>query len=269
MPRIVSLVPSYTEVLCFLGLEANLAGVTEHCDFPETVKSKDKAGTFGQPLTDRIISLKPDLVMADAAVHGEAAAQLRSAGIEVIAFTPACVEDIFWIMDEIAKRCFIEAAVRPLIDSLRERVCRLTGKSSLVKPRVFRVMSTDPLITPGPGSFQYDTLQKAGAKLLAFQTKDPYIKVQPEQVAEFDPEVILFCGAEKGQKPRPICVGCAAERPPCRMAAADITRDEWLQTTAFRENRVYPITCDMICRPGPRLIAGMEKLHSLFFGAGC
>jgi iron complex transport system substrate-binding protein len=269
MPRIVSLVPSYTEVLCFLGLEENLAGVTEHCDFPETVKRKDKVGTFGQPLADRVISLKPDLVMADAAVQGETAAQIRSAGIEVIVFTPACVEDIFWIMDEIAKRCFIEATARPLIDSLRERVCRLAGKSSHLKPRVFRIMSTDPLITPGPGSFQYDALQKAGARMLDFHTQDPYIKVQPEQVAEFDPEVILFCGAEKGQAPRPICVGCAAERPPCRMTAVDITREEWLQTTAFREGRIYPISCHTICRPGPRLIAGMEKLHSLFFGTFC
>ncbi len=268
MPRIVSLVPSYTEVLCFLGLEANLAGVTEHCDFPETVKNIDKAGTFGRPLTDRVIALKPDLVMADAAVQGETAAQLRSAGIEVIAFTPVRVEDIFLVMDEIAKRCTIEAAARLLIDALRERVCRLAGNSSRLKPRVFRVMSTDPLMTPGPGSFQYDALEKAGAKLMAFQTQDPYIKVQPEHVAEFDPEVILFCGAEKGQAPRPICVGCAAERPPCRMTAADITRDEWLQTTAFRDNRVYPLACHRICRPGPRLIAGMEKLHSLFFGTG-
>jgi iron complex transport system substrate-binding protein len=255
-------------MLCFLGLEANLAGVTEHCDFPETVKSKDKAGTFGRPLTDRVMSLKPDLVMADAAVQGGTAAQLRSAGIEVIAFTPAGVEDIFWIMDEIAKRCFIDAAAQPLIDSLRERVYRLTGKSPRMKPRVFRVMSTDPLITPGPGSFQYDAMKKAGAEQLAFQKKDPYVKVHPGQVEEFDPEVILFCGVEIGQEPRPICMGCAAERPPCRMTAADIARDEWLHTTAFRENRVYPISCHTICRPGPRLIAGMERLHSLFFGTG-
>jgi iron complex transport system substrate-binding protein len=267
-PRIVSLVPSFTEILYFLGLERQIVGVTEHCDFPAGAKTKDKVGSFGWPLTDKILALKPDLVLADAAMHREDAAQLRKTGIEVIAFTPVTVDDIFRVMDEIAKFCFIETAVKPLVYSLRERVYQLAQKSCYGKPRVFRIMTTKPLITPGPGSFQYDALQKAGALLMDFQAKDPYVEVLPEQVAKFDPEVILFCGVEKGQKLPLKCNGCAAERPICRMTADDVIRKEWAQVKACRKNRVYPIPCHTLCRPGPRLIAGMEKLYNLFFGAG-
>lgn len=263
--RIVSLVPSFTEILYFLGLEARLAGVTEHCDFPVEAKTKDKVGTFGWPLLSKILSLKPDLVLADAALHKKVADELQNAGVEVIAFSPASVGDIFLIMNEIVRICGVEAAVRPVIDSLRERADQLSRKSGRRRPRVFRLMSTDPLITPGPGSFQYDALQTAGAQQMVFQTKDPYIKVLPEHIIEFDPEVVLFCGVEKGQTPPPRCKGCIAKRPICQRTVDDIRSKEWEQITAFRENRVYPIACHTICRPGPRLIDGMEKLHSRYF----
>jgi len=263
--RIVSLVPSFTEILYFLGLEARLAGVTEHCDFPEEAKTRDKVGTFGRPLLPKILSLKPDLILADAALHKKVAGELQNAGVEVIAFTPVSVDDIFLIMNQIVQVCGVEAAVRPAIDSLRERAAQLGRKSGRRKPRVFRLMSTDPLITPGPGSFQYDALQTAGAQQMVFPTKDPYIKVLPEQIIEFDPEVVLFCGVEKGQTPPPRCKGCVAKKLICRRTVDDIRSKEWEGITAFRENRVYPIPCHTICRPGPRLIDGMEKLHSRYF----
>ncbi len=263
--RIVSLVPSFTEILYFLGLGARLVGVTEHCDFPGEAQNKAKVGTFGRPLPAKILALKPDLVLADAALHKKVADELRNAGVEVIAFTPASVGDIFLIMNEIVRICGVEAAGRPVIDSLRERADQLNCKPSRRKPRVFRLMSTDPLITPGPGSFQYDALQTAGAQQMVFQTKDPYIEVLPEQIMAFDPEVVLFCGVEKGQKPPPRCKGCIAKELICRRTVDDIRSKEWQQATAFRENRVYPVSCHTICRPGPRLIDGMEKLHSRYF----
>lgn len=263
--RIVSLVPSFTEIVYFLGLGARLAGVTEHCDFPGEARTRAKVGAFGRPLPARILSLKPDLVLADAVLHGSCAMELRSAGLEVLAYTPVSVEDIFWVMDKIAQLCCVGDAGGERINSLRERAEHLRRATGRKRPRVFRLMSTDPLITPGPGSFQYDALQRAGARLMAFQTQEPYVKVSPEQIVAFDPEVVVFCGVEKGERQPPRCLGCVAAKPICQRTLDDLTNGEWEQTTAFREHRVYPIPCHTICRPGPRLIDGMEKLHSIFF----
>ena len=99
---------------------------------------------------------------------------------------------------------------------------------------------------------------------MAFQTQEPYVKVSPEQIVAFDPEVVVFCGVEKGER-QPRDAWAVAAKPICQRTLDDLTNGEWEQTTAFREHRVYPIPCHTICRPGPRLIDGMEKLHSIFF----
>lgn len=263
--RIISLVPSITEILYFLGLEAQVVGVTEHCNFPEEAKTKEKVGTFGQPQISRILSLKPDLVLADGALHKKLIAELQNNGVKVLASTPSCLDDVFLIISELGRFCDIENAVLPIINSLRERVLRLSQKSNLKRPRVFRLISIDPFVTPGPRSFQYDALQLAGAQLLTLESNDPYVKVYWEQIIEFDPEVILFCGVEKGQELPLKCKGCVAKNPICQRTVDDFITKEWEQLTAVKANRVYPITCDTLCRPGPRLIDGMEKLQSRYF----
>lgn len=265
MKRFISLVPSHTEILYYLGLQARVAGVTEHCDFPEEARARDKVGTFGQPRLSKILALKPDLVLADGALHREIIAELKNTGIEVLACTPSRVEEVFTLMSEIGRLCGIEDSVRPVIASLQERVQSFSQDPVRRRPRVFRLMSTDPIVTPGPGSIQYDAMRLAGAKLMDFQPADSYVRVLPEQIKEFDPEVILFCGVEKGQKPPPKCRGCVARDPICRRTVDDVITRDWEQLTAFRENRVYPIPCHTICRPGPRLIDGMEKLNKNYF----
>jgi iron complex transport system substrate-binding protein len=263
--RIVSLVPSITEILYFLGLEERVFGVTDHCNFPEEAKTKEKVGTFGQPQISRILSLKPDLVLADGVLHKKIIEELQNAEVKVLASTPSRLDDIFLIMSEIGRFCDIESTVRPIVNSLKKRVLRLSRKSTLKRLRGFHLMSINPFVTPGPGSIQYDALRIAGVQLMDFQSNDSYVKVSLNQIKEFDPEVILFCGVEKGQTLPPKCIGCVAKNPICQRTVDDIMIKDWEQITAVRENRVYPIPCHTLCRPGPRLVDGMEKLHSLYF----
>ncbi len=262
--RIISLVPSATEMLYFLGLEARLIGVTEHCDYPEEAKAKDKVGPFGDPQLSKILSLQPDLVLVDGALHRKLIEELQNNNLEVLVATPINIEDIFILMSKLGDISKTETTVQPLISLLKERIDQLSQHANLRSPRVFRLMSTVPLITPGPSSFQYDALRIAGAQLMDFQSNDPYVKVTWHQIKEFDPEVILFCGVEKGQ-PLPLkCKGCRAKNPICHRTVEDIMTEEGKPITAVRENKLYPISCDTICRPGPRLIDGIEKLHKLF-----
>lgn len=264
-PRIISLVPSITEIIYFLGLEAQTVGVTEHCNFPEAAKAKDKVGTFGYPELSKILSLKPDLVLADEFLHKNIINQLIDAKINVIAFTPSSVEDVFSFMSVLGRVCSTEIAVQSAVDSLRERVDMLIQKVHSIRPKVFRLMNVNPYVTPGPQSFQYDALRIAGAQLMDFKESDTYVKLSLEQIKEYDPDVILFCGVEKGQPLPPICKDCSAKNPICQRTIDDIIGDEWRYIKAVRENKVYPISCDTICRPGPRLIDGIEKLHNLLF----
>ena len=262
--RIISLVPSATEILYFLGLEARVIGVTEHCNYPEKAQSKYKVGTFGYPQLSIILSLQPDIVLVDGALHRKLIEALQNNNIEVLVATPINVNDVFILMSKLGDMSKTEVTVQPLISILKERIDNLRQESILRKPRVFRLMSIDPLVTPGPSSFQYDAMRLAGAQLMDLQSNDPYVIVSWNQIKEFDPEVILFCGVDKGQ-PLPLkCKGCIAKNPICHRTVDDIITGEWEHITAVRENKMQPISCDTICRPGPRLIDGIEKLHRLF-----
>jgi iron complex transport system substrate-binding protein len=262
--KIVSLVPSATEILYFLGLEECVVGVTEHCNYPEEAKLKCKVGTFGNPRLSKILSLEPDIVLADGALHRKLIEELQFNQINVLTATPIRIEDIFVLMSKLGQLSQIEVSITPVISGLRDRVDKLRQNSLIRRPRVFRLMSLDPFITPGPRSFQYDALQLAGAQLMDFQSNDPYISISWNQIEEFDPEVILFCGREKEEIPPLKCKGCIATNPICHRTIDDIIIGDWRGITAVRENKAYPISCDTICRPGPRLIEGIEKLHKLF-----
>lgn len=257
--RIISLVPSTTEILFFLGLQDQVAGVTEHCDFPTEALQKEKVGLFGQPDLSRILALNPDLVLAERALHKKLVADLQNSGVNVLAYSPAGVEDILLMMSEIGQAGGRESQTEPVIDGLRERM-EVLGNRSGGRPRVFRLMSTDPYITPGPGAPQYDALRRAGAQMMDFHSEDAYIKVSAEQIKQFDPEIVLFCGIAKGQDPPARCKGCHKSKPVCHRTVDDVIAEDWEQMTAVRENRVYPIPCHLICRPGPRLFDGMEEL---------
>lgn len=263
--RIVSLVPSHTEILYFLGLGALVVGVTEHCDYPAEAVGKEKVGTFGQPDLSKILSLRPDLVWVQGLMHQLISQELRDKGIAVYAPNPRNVEEVLRSMEDIALMCGLENSPNHAVVSLRERVNGLEEKSRQRSgPRVFRLMNDHPVITPGPGSFQYDALRLTGAQLMGFDSCEAYLTVPWEAIVEYDPEIILFCGTDKGQKPRPRCKGCAAKNPMCQRSVEDIITEKWSGISAVRQGRIYPLTCDIICRPGPRLIDGMEKLQNYF-----
>nr|WP_242832452.1 helical backbone metal receptor [Desulfosporosinus orientis] len=262
--RIISLVPSATEMLYYMGLETRIVGVTEHCNFPEEAKSKYKIGTFAQPQLTRILYLEPDLVLADEAIHRKTIRELEKSNIPVLSATPITVEDIFTLMNKLGILTQTQNKAVPLVTSLRDRAETLSQNPIARRPRVFRLMSTGTYITPGPKAFQYDALQLAGAQMMNLDGSKPYVQVSWRQIEEFDPEIILFCGVNKGQPLPEKCKGCPAKLPICHRTAEDIFGEEWQRISAVRENRVYPISCHTICRPGPRLIDGIEKLRQLF-----
>ncbi|HWQ71576.1 MAG TPA: helical backbone metal receptor [Desulfitobacteriaceae bacterium] len=262
--RIISLIPSATEILYYLGLEERIVGVTEHCNYPEEAKFKYKIGTFAHPQLSKILSLEPDVVLADGALHRKIIEELQNKKIKVLVATPVSVDDIFMLMSELGYISHTEITVQQIINILKERVDKLRQKSILTNPKVLPLMTKDPFVMLGPRSFQYDALKLAGAQLMDLQSNDYYVKVHWEKIKKFDPEVILFCGVKKGQQLPLKCKDCILKRPICHRTIDDIITNEWKELTAFQENRIYPISCDTICRPGPRLFDGVEKLHRLF-----
>lgn len=259
--RIVSLAPALTETLFFLGLGPRVVGVTEQCDYPEEAKGREKVGGFAQPDVEKICQLRPDLVLVPGQIHEPLAAELRRRSLTVALSDWKTVAEILQGMKAIAELTEERQGHR-LVESLRERVKRVRARvKGLPPPRVFRLMSREPIVTPTELSFQYDVIRLAGGKPFPIDAGVPFAIVPLDRVLEFDPEVIISCGRRRGEKPRKRCSGCRSEQPPCLRIVEEVGEWEgWKETSAASTGRIYPISCDIICRPGPRLIEGLEMI---------
>ncbi|WP_353893089.1 helical backbone metal receptor [Proteinivorax hydrogeniformans] len=260
--RIISLIPSITESFYYLNLQHNLVGVTEHCNYPPEAACKDKVGTFGAPDIIKIFGLAPDVIYLDGTVHKKEIELLKKRQIKVIDASVSKVYDIFKIMRNIAKVCNINSAEQT-VDELKKRLAEVQRKPNARKIRVLRVMYKEPLIVPGPLTYQYEALKIIGARQMELPLKDGYTEVKLKEIQKFDPEVILYCGVEKEKQPPQRCKSCSLELPLCHRTACDVISKDWLGITAVKNNRAYPISCSTLCRPGPRLINNLVSISKL------
>jgi iron complex transport system substrate-binding protein len=262
--RIVSLAPSLTETLFFLGLGSKVIGVTEQCDYPEEAKDRRKIGSFAHPDLGKIRQLKPALVLVLGRIHSRFLDELLDCAIPVLVLNSESMEGILRGMEEIARLAGEEERGGLLVNSLRERVQMAWRGSKANPPRVFRLMMENPIVTVTRSSYQYDAIRLAGGNPLLLEFEEPYTSISLNEVLSFDPEVIISCG-RKDEESRRRCPGCRAENPPClRVMDEMVDWESWKMTSAVKESRVYPIPCEFLCRPGPRLVDGIEWMSDLF-----
>ena len=207
--KLISLAPSCTETLFYLGLGEKVIGVTEQCNYPEEAKEKEKIGSFACPDIKKIVSLKPDLIITCGKIHEKFLGEFRKHDIAVFDFAPESVKDTLDRMEKLGRICGQDTACGVLVDALRQRINKAIGKipERASSPRVFRLirmMNRKQMFTPCPGSYQYDAILVSGGKPMPFAVETSYAKVSLEKVIEFNPEIIISCGRKKGEKPKQI-----------------------------------------------------------------
>ncbi len=246
--RVVSLAPSVTEILFALGLDTEVVGVTTFCDFPLQAKAKPKIGS-SIPNLEVILGLKPDLVIGNKDfVRPDIVAKLEQLKIPVFVLAAKTLEDILGHISTIGRMVGHDAEARRLVQALRDRLTELRRRTtSAQRVRVFYVVNSDPLISVGPGSFIHHMIEVAGGDNVVGRAPTPYPKVSVEEILRQDPEVILFP------------VGIVEGIPE---AEQQFWR-RWTTLSAVARNRLHQINGDLINRPGPRVIDGVELLARL------
>lgn len=266
--NIVSLAPSLTECLFFLGLDGKIVGVTEQCDHPVEARQKRALGTFSQPQAEQIQEAGADLVVGLSRFHGPFLGTLAAEkGIPSLGFNYTTVEEILASLERMARAAGEAEGGRQRVDLLRARLEKVKEQTSNTssKPRVFRLMTEDPLVIPTVSCYQYDALLLAGAQPFAFEVEEPYSPVPLAEVQAFDPQIILSCGREKQETDRLRCKGCRALAPSCLRVVGELgKKEEWNQTSAARQECIHAVPCGYLCRPGPRIVEGIEQLAALF-----
>lgn len=242
--RVVSLAPSVTEILFAVGLDAEVAGVTTFCDYPPQARAKPKIGSSILNL-EAILGLKPDLIVGNDYIRPDVLAKLEQLKVPVFILSPKTVEDILAHISTVGRLVGRDREARTVVQGLRERLSELRSRMGAAKPvRVFYVVNTDPLISVGSGSFIHQMLALAGGENIVGHTTIPYPKVSLEEVLRRDPEVLLFpVGASEGIP--------EVEQRQWR---------KWASLAAVVHNRLHQVKAELVNRPGPRVVEGIEAL---------
>ncbi|MCM3315184.1 ABC transporter substrate-binding protein [Rummeliibacillus stabekisii] len=245
--KIVSLMPSNTEILFALGLDDHVIGVTDNDTYPEAATKKDKVG--GMELNiEKIISLKPDAVFAHGMIAESAKSgiqQLRDAGISVFVVKNASnFEETYDTIKTIGKITNRSAKADQIVEDMKAKVKDVQAKVADVKKRnVFVENSDEPEIyTAGKDTFMQEILNLANVKNVA-DDQSGWFKIDPEEIIKRDPDVYLITYNY---------VPNIVEKVKKRQGFKDLK--------AIKNDRVVQVDPDKTSRPGPRLAEGLEEV---------
>lgn len=260
--RIISLAPPITEIVFKLDLEDKLVGVTNYCNYPPEARFKEKVGgtTFADLDLEKIISLKPDLILVSTGYQKKTISAIEERGINIFALEANSLEEVIENIELVGRITGRENKAAKISDNMRKRIKAVEKKTNHFsedkRPRVLHVTSvSEGLWTPGKGTFQDDIIRKAGGINIAHDLGKGWGIMSLEEVIHRDPEVIVVSFAH----------------------GRGLRDYKWVKTdprlknvTARKQGRIYKIDADIISRSGPRIVDGLEKyarfIHPKIFG---
>lgn len=238
--RIVSLAPSVTEILFAVGAGGKIAGDTVFCDFPPAAKSLPHVGGPITPSAEKILSLRPDLiVLADQTLPRTQADALAARWHAPVYVTAAAT--YAQVEKDVADLGALAGAPKATALTLaRMRTARTVVRRAVrgrPQPRVFVVVWDKPLMTAGGGSFIGDLIRLAGGVNVAERAGSSYPSYSPERLLQDQPDVVLT----------------GVNRKTLTFPGAGALK-------AVREQHVLAVTSDTTDRPGPRLAEGLSEV---------
>jgi iron complex transport system substrate-binding protein len=292
--RIVSLLPSTTEIVCALGLESELVGITHECDYPATIGDKPrltKSRISHETMTSleidhavrsqldghgsiydlddvRLRELKPDLILTQelcevCAVSYKTvrqAARAFESDVKVVSLEPNTIDDIFANIRLVGELTQRTSQADTLIHDLSARLERVREKSSTLtnRPRTLMLEWLEPPFAPG--HWVPEQVAIAGGDHAFGKAGKPSVTTTAEEIRDYAPEVIVLipCGYYKEDILRQL--------PQARLP------EGWNDLPASKSNQVWATDAtSYFSRPGPRVVDGVEILakilHPEIFGS--
>lgn len=258
--RLVSLAPSNTEIIYALGLEDMLVGTTDYCDYPEAAKSKPRVASYTTPNLEKVVSVQPDLILAEAIHEKTALPAMEKLGLTVIVMSAKSLDTVLNDIRLVGQINGKSKAAARLVDSLTGRIQEVVSKTAALTPeqrlKVLYVVWHDPIWTMGRETFVTDLIWKAGGVNIFAADFEKSRVVSLEAIIQKNPQVIIVSG-----------MGTTGD-----LIYNNIKKETRLaDVDAMHNNRVYKISdANLIERPGPRIVDGLEEvaklLHPEIFG---
>ena len=244
--RIVSLAPNVTEILFALGLDSEIIGVTDFCDYPEAALRKTRVGGYINPNLEKIILLKPDLIFwIKEGSRKETLQGLAELGYPVYVTDPkgfdGVMKTIRNIGDVVGRQEMATTIVKKMTAS-KNGWAALT--QPLPKPRVYFQVGMASTITVGKGTLADDLIRFAGGRSISEDEPMSYPSYGMEAILSKAPEIIIVSSME-GKKDD---------------AAAMQKWQPFSSIPAVKRKAVYVVDSNLVDRPTPRIIEGLETL---------
>jgi len=245
--RIVSLAPNLTEIVCAVGAADLLVGRSSACDYPPDIVARvPVAGDFGRPATERLLALRPTLVLAADLEDKSLPEGLRRAGIRFDVVNCRTLDDIPRAIREVGRLCGRGAEAEALAVRIERGIAeRRAAADATARPVVYAELWHDPILTVGAGSFISEMIGLAGGRNLGDTVAREYFEASPEWVLAAAPDIILGLGMD------------GAADFEARLRA----RPGFAALRAVRERRIVTgIPPDLLLRPGPRVLEATDEL---------
>jgi iron complex transport system substrate-binding protein len=243
--RVLSLAPSLTEMLFAIGLDEQIVGVTNFCNYPPAAAGKPKVG-YTQPNLESLLALSPDMVAAPGELlRADVLAKLEALKVPTFIFEAKSLEHVLAHIHTLGRIFERSSAADALTRHMRERIAEVSRRVQTVeRKRVLYVLSSHPLITVGPNSYIHQMIELAGGINVAAGTSGAYPRLSMETVLEKDPEILVFP------------VGSTESVPEHEQQ----TWKRWTGLSAVQRHRLHVVSSDALNRPGPRVVDGLEQL---------
>lgn len=248
--RIISIAPSITETIFALGAGDKLIGRTDYCNYPQEVKDIESIGSLQEPSIEKIVDLKPDLVIASTHFKEDVLKKLEEADVKVVVlYGEESFEGVYEVIEKVGQVLDKKDAADSLVSNMKSRVDNVIDRvKDLEKKDVYYVVGFGEYgdFTAGGDTFIGNMIEMAGGKNAADDVKG--WKYSLENLVEKDPD-ILICSMYGDTKDKLV------------------NANGYKELTAVKEGRLYEIDKNLLELQGPRLVDGLEALAEIIHPA--
>lgn len=235
--RIVSLSPALTELVCHLGCEKELIGRSDVCNYPESVKNIPVTGRFADPDVEKIISMKPTLLITNDLINPNLCKTFEKHGIKTLMLKCRNIREYRKCVQKLSAELHVQQAGKK---ELKRIDFEMAKKRKPLPLKVLWVIWDAPLMIAGKNSLPDEVIRLAGAQNVAANVPQAYFKCSFDWLLKQKTDVIIWSAAPNGWKRHRF----------------------WKKMKAVRENKLLTgLDPDLIQRPGPRIFEGIGLLR--------
>lgn len=248
--KVISLVPSATQILFEIGAQKNVHAITYHDITLAGAAGKPIIGGFFLPAIDKIKMAKPDMIILSP-LHKDIIKKFQDTECKIFIFNTDTIESAYKNITVLGKIFDREQAAQKVIEKNKAELTHIKQKlaniDQLKKKRVIRLMGKDTIMTPGNDSFQTRIIRAAGGIAPDFGKKGNIISVTKDEWIKFNPQVIYGCGPDK--------------------AAAEnfFSKPGWKDVDAVKTGQIYYFPCDLTCRASTHTGYFVSWLSSMIY----